>query len=263
MKWNTNRILKVVSAVIWCSAAVVFFMGASAAIEDKSRHQIKKVDYHLTHLTDGNDLITVDEIKKKVLALYKLDLVGVEIDHLDLQTLEETLRKEPFIVEADAYIDSKEVLHVDISQRTPVLRVMGLDGSNYYLDLEGVHLPLSRHFTARVPVISGRVSEFKPEFLKNKNSLRTAYNIVKAARTDEFLNAWLEGIYVHSDDELWLTGNVGDFKVIFGDDQQLDEKIKKMKGFFKHGLKITGWKNIESINLKYEKQVITKSPTKV
>lgn len=260
MKWNKNRILKIVSILAWVSATVLFLMGASAAREEKGRHTIKEVNYHLIHLTDGNDLITVEEIQRKVLDTYNLDLTGVEIDHLDLEILEEVLRKEPFIVEADAYIDSRDVLHIDIAQRTPILRVMGLDGSNYYLDAEGIRLPLSRHFTARVPVISGRVREFRTDFLESDNSLKAAYNIVKAARKDELLGSWLEGIYVQGEDELWLTGNVGDFKVIFGDDQKLDEKIIKMKSFFKHGLKITGWKNIESINLKYDRQVITKSP---
>ncbi|MBK8504262.1 MAG: hypothetical protein IPL46_19885 [Saprospiraceae bacterium] len=263
MKWNKDRSLLMLSAIGWCSVAFLFFMGASAAIEDKAHKTITKVDYHLMHLTDGNDLITVDEIKRKILKAYDLDLVGVEVDHLDLEGLETILLEEAFIVSVAAYVDSREVLHVDISQRTPVLRVMGLDGSNYYLDIRGVKLPLSKHFTARVPIISGAVSEYQRDFLKNGNSLRAAFRIVQAAREDELLDAWLEGIYVHNNDDLWLTGNVGDFKVIFGDDTQVDEKILKLKSFFKNGLKLTGWKNIESINLKYDKQVITKSPTKV
>ena len=263
MKWNKDRILLMLSAIAWCSVAILFFMGASAAIEDKAHKAITKVDYHLMHLTDGNDLITVDEIKRKILKAYDLDLVGVEVDHLDLEGLETILLEEAFIVSADAYIDSKEILHIDIAQRTPVLRVMGLDGSNYYLDLEGVRLPLSKHFTARVPIVSGVVSEYQNEFLKSSNSLSAAFKLVQAAREDELMDAWLEGIYVHNGEELWLTGNVGDFKVIFGDDTHIDKKILKLKSFFKNGLKLTGWKNIESINLKFDKQVITKSPTKV
>ena len=263
MKFNRSRSLQVLATIGWCALAVLFFMGASAAIEVKGHKGVKQVEYHLIHLTDGNDLITVEEIKGKVLKTYNLDLVGVEIDRLDLEGLENVLQEEAFIVDADAYVDAKEVLHIDISQRTPVLRVMGIDGSNYYLDADGYRLPLSRHFTARVPIVSGGVSEYKSDFLKSKNSLRSAFNLIKAAREDEFLSAWLEGIYVHNDGDLWLSGNVGDFKVIFGDDSKIDDKIKKMKAFFSNGLKITGWKNIESINLKYEKQVVTKSPSKV
>lgn len=263
MNWNKDRIISVISTLGWCSVAVLFFMGASAARENMAHQGIKRVEYHLKHLTDGNDLITIEEIKEKVIKTYKLDLVGVEVDLLDLEGLESVLRQEAFIVNADAYIDANEILHIDISQRTPVLRVMGLDGSNYYLDAEGYKLPLSRHFTARVPIVSGGVSEYKNDFLKNKNTLKSAFSVVQAARKDEFLSAWLEGIYVHNDGDLWLSGNVGDFKVIMGDDTRMDEKIRKLKTFFNDGLKITGWKNIETINLKYDKQVVTRSPSKV
>lgn len=263
MKWNKDRSLKILAILGWCSVAILFFMGASAAVESKAHHGIKNVEYHLIHLEDGNDLITVEEIKDKILKTYNLDLVGVEVDLLDLEGLENVLRAEPFIVNADAYIDAKEVLHIDIAQRAPILRVMGLDGSNFYLDNNGFKLPLSRHFTARVPIVSGGVSEYKNDFLENKNSLRSAYHLVKKAREDEFLNAWMEGIYVHRDGDLWLSGNVGDFKVIFGDENNLDRKIGKLKTFFSTGLKITGWRNIETIDLRYEKQVITKAPSKV
>lgn len=263
MKWNKNRIIQVLAALGWCSVAVLFFIGASAAREDISHQGIKKVEYHLKHLTDGNDLITIEEIKDKVIKTYKLDLVGVEVDLLDLEGLEKVLTEEAFIVDADAYIDAREILHIEISQRTPVLRVMGLDGSNYYLDAEGYKLPLSRHFTARVPIVSGGVNEYKSDFLKNKNSLHSAFDIITQAREDEFMSAWLEGIYVHNDGDLWLSGNVGDFKVIFGDDSRLEQKILKLKTFFRDGLKITGWKNIETINLKYDKQIVTRSPSKV
>ncbi|MCB0689685.1 MAG: hypothetical protein KDC53_24260 [Saprospiraceae bacterium] len=263
MKWNKKRLLSVLAVSAWSAVAILFFMGASAAVESKSHRGITKVDYHLIHLTDGNDLITVEEIKDKIVKTYNLDLIGVEVDLLDLEELENILRKEAFISVADAYIDAKEVLHIDIIQRTPVLRVMGLDGSNYYLDVDGYKLPLSKHFTARVPIVSGKVSDYHEGFLKEKNSLRSAYNLIKASREDDLLGAWLEGIYVHNDGDLWLSGNVGDFKVIFGDDSDLEKKVKKMSTFFKEGLKVTGWRNLETINLKYDKQVVTKAPSKV
>ncbi|NND33637.1 MAG: hypothetical protein HKN76_13700 [Saprospiraceae bacterium] len=263
MKLVGGRTKKIFSALWWSSIAMLFCITTISAVALHSKHQIKKVEYHLIHLCDGNDLITVDEIKKKVFAAYNLDFVGVEIDRIDLEGLETILRKEAFIVDADAYLDARNVLHLDIAQRTPILRVIGLNGANYYLDAEGVRLPLSKHFTARVPVVSGAVSDYSEDFFKKNTSLKAAYEVVKEAREDALVAAWLEGIYVQSNQDLWLTGNVGDFKIIFGDDQHLDHKFHKMKCFLKDGLKITGWKNIESINLKYNSQVVVKSPAKV
>ena len=144
----------VFSTVMWGSIAILFFGATMSAVKVTSKNQIRKVEYKLIHLTDGNDLITVEEIKKKLMKTYNLDFVGVEIDRIDLGELEALLKKEAFIVDADTYLDSKNELHIEIAQRTPILRVLGLNGSNYYLDAEGVRLPLSDHFAARVPIIS-------------------------------------------------------------------------------------------------------------
>jgi len=253
MKFNKNRAIQILSFLAWGGLAGLFFMGSISAVDSQGKREIKEVKYYLEHLSDGNDLITVDEIRDRVFKTYNLDFVGVEIERLDLVGLEEILLKEPFIVDVDAYVDSRDILHLDISQRTPILRVMGLDGSNYYLDANGTKLPLSKHFTARVPVLSGSVSEYQEDFLTTENSLKQAFRIIEASRNDDFVASWLEGLYVNRNHDIWMTGNVGDFKVIFGDDHEIDKKFTKMKKFFKKGLKITGWKNIESIDLKYDR----------
>ncbi len=261
--WHTDQTKRIFSTLMWVAIAGLFFIVSVAAVKDHESHVIQDVEYNLVHLTNGNDLITIEEIKDKVFEAYKLDLAGVEIDLLDLKELEEILLREAFIVSADAYIDARSILHLDIQQRTPIVRIMTQDGSNFYLDAEGVRLPLSKHFTARVPVVTGAVSTYRDDFLISNNSLKTAYNVVNAARQDKFLDAWLESVFVRGKDDLWLTGNLGSFKVIFGDDQNIDRKFHKLKAFFKDGLKVTGWKNLESINLKFDMQVVAKSHAQV
>ena len=43
----------------------------------------------------------------------------------------------------------------------------------------------------------------------------------------------------------------------------LEDKINKLKVFFRKGLPVTGWRDLESIDLKYDKQVVTRNKTKV
>ncbi len=126
------------------------------------------------------------------------------------------------------------------------------------MDNDGVRLPLSDHFTARVPVITGSVSEFEAAFFYNKNALTSVFNVVKAARADHFLSAWLEGVHVQSNHDLILTGNVGKFNVLFGKSENIGEKFENLKIFLKKGVKTRGWNQIQSINLKYKGQVVMK-----
>ena len=253
---------KIVRGVAWLALSICFLGLCAASVSNAESKKINKVIYRLNHLTNGNDLITVEEIKKKILATYDLDLVGVEVDRIDLADVEYILQEEAFIVETDAYVDAQEQLHIEISQRTPILRVMDLSGNNYYVDAEGIQLPLSKHFTARVPIISGAVNDFYLNVDSTAGSIQEVFKIVKAAREDDFLLAWMEGIHVTNNQEILLNGNLGKFDVIFGEAENIQEKFEKMKIFFESGLSVTGWNDIESINLKYADQVVTKSRSK-
>ncbi len=246
----------------WLVLGSTFALVTTASVAEQEHKTVKEVVYRLNHLTDGNDLITIDELKEILLSRYQMDFVGVEVERVDLQDVERVLRGEAFIVDAHAYLDAHEVLHVDVSQRTPILRVMDKKGHNYYLDCEGVRLPLSQHFTARVPVILGAVSDYEKGFSMEDNTLSAAFNVILQSRKDPFVGAWLESIYVQNSTDMLLSGNVGKFKVVFGDDQHIEEKFRKLKVFLTKGVKHTGWNQIESINLKFENQIVTKPLTK-
>lgn len=262
MKVARIHMKKVLVASGWMTIAALMFLAWSSAVTSSESKDVKDVQYHLAHLLDGNDLITVEEIKQKILSAYQVDFRDVQVGNLDLHNLESILIEEAFIVDAQAYIDANQVLHIDITQRTPIMRVMDIQGRNYYLDSEGIRLPLSKHFTARVPVVTGYAAEYGAGLDTVRNNLGAAFRIVCDARADEFMHAWLDGINIHNSDEIVLMGNVGRFKVLFGDDDRSKEKIEKLKTFFKEGLKITGWRDLESINVKYDKQVVTKKHTK-
>ncbi len=257
-----QNLLVLAKGLLWLIAGLSSALLLISAITSQRAKTVGGVEYNLRHLSDGNDLITVQELKERILQTYDFDLVGVEAERLDLSDVERVLKDEAFIVDADAYLDANQNLHIDITQRTPVLRIMDLQGRNFYLDCEGVKLPLSHHFTARVPIASGVLNDYRIHIDSTGGSLGSAFEIAKAARNDDFVNSWLESIHFTSSGEIILNGNVGRFDVIFGGSKNIQEKFEKLKLFFKDGLRVTGWNEIESLDLTYAGQVITKSRAK-
>jgi cell division protein FtsQ len=258
IKWHNILVRKIGNTLLWCGVAVVLVFISSAAISSQQKRHITDVVFDLNHLSDGNDLITLEEIKEKVLKTYEFELDELNTDHIDLEDIERLLRDEAFIEDARTYIDSKQRLHIDIFQRTPILRVINLNGEAYYLGEDGTKLPLSEHFTARVPIITGYAPKYTPDFLEKDNLLNQVHHVVTYARDDPFLKSWLEGVHIDQNGEMTLLGNFGSFKVHLGDDKDLDEKIAKMKIFFKKGLNEMGWRHIDAIHLAFENQVVTK-----
>ena len=233
-----------------------------SAVENKHDDHVKEVIYTIRHLHDGNDLITLEEIKDIVFKTFDLDLKGVPVVQLDLNHIERILVDDAFIVNVDAYIDAKQRLHIDVTQRIPILRVIQLDGMSYYLDSESVKLPLSKNFTARVPVITGHVETYRNEFLDSiGGSLKAVFKTVELVREDPVLHAWLEEIHVDHQKELVLYGNIGNFLVLLGEGTDLEKKLKKMKVFLIEGMMNVGWNTPCTINLKFGDQVIVANKT--
>jgi cell division protein FtsQ len=257
---KTFHLFQLIRVVFWAALMVVTGGLFLSAVGEKHDDVVLDVKYSIHHLHDGNDLITLEEVEDIVFETFDLDLKGIPVDQLDLNHIERVLINDAFIVKTDAYMDANKVLHIDVIQRIPILRVIQLDGTSYYLDSEGVKLPLSKNFTARVPVVTGHVDPFESEFLNSEEGcLKTVFRTVEAMRREPVLQAWLEEIHVDHRKELILYGNVGNFVILFGDGNEVEKKLNKMKVFFQKGMMKIGWNTPCTLNLKYGDQVVVSS----
>ncbi len=73
---------------------------------------------------------------------------------------------------------------------------------------------------------------------------------------DEFLNALIDQIYVTPDQEFELIPKAGIDYIEFGDFDDVDQKLKRLKLFYIKGKEKINWTIYKSINLKYENQVV-------
>ena len=167
------------------------------------------------------------------------------------------MEDDPFVLNADVFVDAKNQVHIQIDQRIPVLRIIDKTGQNYYLDEFGTKMPLSKHFTARVLVATGNIPPFDPEFLeRKKHVLKDLFELTAIILNDEFLEPMIEQIYVDDSQEFLLSPNIGDQKILLGDLANIDNKIFKLKTFYKEAMPFKGWQKYKIINLKFKGQVV-------
>ena len=160
---------------------------------------------------------------------------------------------------ADAFVDAEEVVHLEIKQREPILRIMDKDGQQYYLDQEGVWMKRSDHFTARVLVATGNIPPYDPEFLSAEgNNLRSVFELTEKILKDEFLENLIGQIHVGREGEVQMVPIVGDQRIILGSIEDLDDKIFRLKTFYQEAMSRMGWNKYKTINLKFKNQVVCK-----
>jgi cell division protein FtsQ len=193
-----------------------------------------------------------------ILQVSSHSLIGRKIEDINIHDLEKKLRANPFIEYAQVYTDMDGVIRVEISQRQPILRILNRFDQDFYVDQNGLKLPLSPNFTARVLVANGYIDE---GFGGKVDTLHTdlAKDIYKTAdfiRRDSLWDAQIAQIYVDDKHEIELIPRVGSHRILLGDADSLETKFSNLLAFYKQAIPKVGWDAYKVINIKYANQVV-------
>ncbi len=240
-------------------AGVVVLMGMVS-------HRERKVPCRalMVHISDSLQLgfVTAAEVKEIVMK-QQGDFLGKSIKQINTRKIEENLVKHPYILSAQAYKDVRGILHVEVVQRRPVVKVYLANRQVVFLDEEGYLLPFSRRYPVHLLVASGNISlpggiaRYKTvEDLPGSHPLRDIYDMALFIEQDPFWDAQIEQIWVDADGEYRLTPRVGSHAILLGDTGDMEEKFKKLYTLYTHALNRLGWNRYSQINLKFKNQIV-------
>ena len=165
---------------------------------------------------------------------------------IDLYKLEEQVLESSYVEKVSLFITVDGNLNTVIKQREPIARILN-GNSSYYIDSQAVKVPISENYSARVPVISGISNE------KEVSSLIVLLNIIV---DDNFLSKEIIGIELRAQNEYMFTVRSGNYRINFGDLNEIDSKIKKLKAFYSKVFLDSTIHKYKTINIKYHNQVV-------
>lgn len=221
---------------------------------------LQKVAVDIIDLKDKKNLLDEKLILSKCKHFLGYDISLSKIGELDLRALESKLGEDSRVKNAEVFVDNRNVLHIGILQRQPIVRVNGED-SAYYLDEEGGMVPLVAGATLRVPIATGSVGRYDEEkiFGDKPNHLKDLYNMAKHIHEDEFLSSLIEQINVDATGEFTLVPKVGKQQLVFGKAEHLQDRFDNLKIFYKEGMPKVGWRKYDKLVLNWEGQVVAKT----
>jgi cell division protein FtsQ len=224
----------------------------------KKSSSVKDIVVDITHLSDGeSDFIKEKDIQLIIKRAFEADLSLSKVGAVDVKRVEAVLETDPFIENAEAFIDASS--NLKITQREPILRVIDNNGLNYYLDKYGIRMPLSKYFSARVPIVTGAVPPHVNDFLlRKKYGLKDVFLLVQRLNADPFFAPMVQQIVMDASGEFTLIPILGDQKIRIGTLDDLDEKLERLKIFYKEAMPYEGWKTYRSISVKYKNQIVCK-----
>ena len=210
------------------------------------RNSMRKIKKTEVIFVGENSFFVKPEMVNKLLIENNNDLKTIHKVDLDLEELERSLSKQEMIQEADVFVSVDGVLKAVVKQKTPVGRVFNEEGS-FYIDYSGNKMPLSENHTARVPLLSGKITEVKKEKLSE---------VLRMIDEDEFLKKNIIGVQVLPNGSLILANRNYDFKIDFGRTINIERKFKNYKAFFQKAVLDSTLNKYKKINLKFTKQVV-------
>ena len=253
-KFNIKKIL---ITIVWFAIGVGGMVLLVAAVKSKN---VKICGDVVIEISGVSNNFFID--KADVLAIIK-NFVGGHpkgraLSTFNLAAIEKNLEKDVWVKNAELYFDNNEVLRVTIDEREPVARVFVLDGNSFYIDSSLKVLPLSEKFSARLPVFTGFSNN--ATFLSKADSsmLVSIKEISMALQADSFLMAMIEQVDITPQRNFEMIPKIGNQLIFFGNAEDVEEKCKKLRLFYKTVITKAGWSKYSVINLAFKNQVVAK-----
>jgi cell division protein FtsQ len=189
-------------------------------------------------------------------------LLEKAIMSINLRRLEDGLKTNPWIKNAELYFDSRDDLHVFVQEREPVARVFTITGNSFYMDSSGARMPLLDKMSIRVPVVTGFTSARK---FNSADSalLQQTKQVIRFIYGSEFWNAQVGEIDITTDRKFELIPVIGDHIIRLGDGENVQEKLDKLYVFYKQIMSKVGFNKYAALDIEFKGQVVAikKEPT--
>ena len=195
----------------------------------------------------GNNNLYIDEVAvNKLLIQNHGSLINLPVDQIVLNTIEEEINANPMVQKAQVFLTNSGSMVVQVRQRQPIGRVQTLVES-FYLDQAGKRMPLSEQYTARVPLITGLVSE---------ETLKAVHRILTEVQKDSFLVKNVIGVHIEDKDDYRLELRSEDYRLHLGSADRLVKKFQKFKAFYAQTLLPGQEVEYAKVNLEFRNQVV-------
>lgn len=242
----------------------------SLAFVSKEQKAVKVKQLNIT-VDAGADNQFIDESGVKAYFNERNDkIVNEPLNKIDLYKLEKALNAHPAVENAEVNNSMNGEVNVKVIPRVPLVRIITTTGESYYIDRQHKLMPLSDNYTARVLIANGNINESYAsrytmtvdeikghKVFREVSVLDDILEVTVKINADSLLTQMIHQIYVNKDKELELFPAVGNHRIVLGNAENLDEKLNKLKLFYKQGLsKTNNWSKYSVLNLKYKNLVV-------
>ena len=245
MSFNWKKSIIVVFDIVIAAYLILAVTAFNKPAERASVCSEVKIDID-DEMPDG--FLNANEIKQ-MLERQRLYPLARPMMSVNAREIEEALRKNPFVQEAECYKAQNGHVCISLKQRMPIMHVMATNGDNYYVDIHGSILP-ETHFASDLVVATGSITK--------KYAQKSLTLVVNEIVRDKFWQSQIVQINVLPDGSVEIVPRVGDHVIYLGSPSNIAQKLERLRKFYLYGLNQAGWNKYSYINVEFDNQIICK-----
>lgn len=217
------------------------------------------------HVQDSADIrfISSDEIKRSIIREYGR-CIGTLLDSIDLVRIEDIVDSKSAVLKSQVYTTKDSVLHVDVTQRKPLVRFQQ-GSSGFYADADGYVFPLQSTYAPHIQIVDGHIPvkvaaghKGEIESPESREWLMDMITMVRYIENDEDWKKIIVQIHVNEDEDLVLVPREGQEKFIFGYPDQFEEKFGKFRKYYTAVVPKAGRDRYKVVDLRFNGQIVCK-----
>ncbi|MCE2675697.1 MAG: hypothetical protein LW603_03830 [Sediminibacterium sp.] len=240
--------------VLWSivgAALIVLFVIAWKAKEEKKCNSIQ-----IELVGENTAALFIDE--KEILQIIHEQGVkeGQAIGKLNLSALEKYLETIRWVKHVELFLDNAQVLQVKIEQRIPIARIFTASGNSFYIDKEGLQLPLKQLTVLRLPVFTNFPTDQQKLSKPDSLLLNDILHFTKAVQNDSFFTAQTAQVNIASNGDFELVPTVGDHLVLIGSIENIEDKLNRLYTFYKKVWVQSGLNAYQVIDCRFDNQIV-------
>ena len=247
MRWKQK-----IKTAIWAALGLGCMVLLFAATKKKDALPCKKINIEMKG-AEGNFFIN----KADILAALKQEGLAedVAINEMNIKDAEAALNKNPWIKNAELFINNKQQLTVSIEERQPVARLFTVDGASFYIDSSALRLPANGS-VARVPVFTSFPSSKKKLSSPDSLVLDDVKQIATFIAADSFWNAQVSQINITPQRTYQIIPVIGNQLILLGDADSLQKKFNKLFIFYKDVWGKIGFEKYAVLDISFDNQLV-------
>ena len=183
-----------------------------------------------------------------------INVANQTIASINVDEIERIVQSNPWIKDAQVFVDNKGILNIEVTQRLPVARIFARDGTSFYIDTAGFEMPLSQNYAYSVPVFTNYAKQANDSI--NEHNKRSMVYLSSIIKEDSFWNAQITQVDMEGVNNFNFYTTLGRQKVRFGDASAAVEKLDNLMSFYKDVSNKIGWDRYNVLDVRFKGQVL-------